>query len=208
LKKVYKKGWIVIKPTIFVLGTDHLSNQNNGNMFMAQTKGVLTNKRQSEMSELINLLKDFKPTKVALEVLNENEVGLNQDYFSYQKGDFVLSSNEIHQIGFQLANKCNLDKVNAVDWNDDLKDVPDLGELAGNNESKFYNQAIKIGNEITSQSEEYYQHHSIKEYLLWLNEKENIAKGQEMYMKLALVESENDPTGANGQLNIGTIEIC
>src|SRR5690625_5958216 len=127
-------------------------------MFMAQTKGVLKNKRQSEISEIIKLLKDFKRTKVALEVLNENEVGLNQDYVSYQKGDFVLSSNEIHQIGFQLANKCNLDKVNAVDWNDDLKDVPDLGELAGNNDLKFYNQVIKIGNEITFQSVEYYLH--------------------------------------------------
>ena len=33
------------------LGTDHLSNQNDDNMFMAQTEGVLTDKRQDEMSE-------------------------------------------------------------------------------------------------------------------------------------------------------------
>ncbi|TCZ77468.1 hypothetical protein E0485_10780 [Paenibacillus albiflavus] len=163
---------------------------------MTETEDVLSDKRQNEMNEVVNYLKKFEPTKVALEVLPKYEEKVNQNYNSYQKGDFSLSSNEIHQIGYRLAKECNLDKIYAVDWNDNLDDVPDIGQLAENNQSDAYDEALKIGHEIISQAKEYYLHHSIKEYLLWYNEKENITKGQEFYMKLALVGSESNPIGA------------
>ena len=184
------------KPTILVLGTDHFSNQNNGDMFMTQTEGILTNRRQKEMSDVVDCLKRFRPTRVALEVSTEYDEKLNQDYNSYRKGHFSLSSNEVHQIGFQVAKKCNLDKVYAVDWNDDLEGIPDLGELAEKDQSDIFDKVEKIGQEMTLQSEEYFQHNTLKEYLLWLNEKENIAKDQEVYMKLALIGSDTNPGGA------------
>lgn len=165
-------------------------------MFTTRTEDVLTDKRQKEMSEIVNCLKRFKPTKVALEVATEYEEKLNQDYDSYKKGDFSLSSNEIHQIGFQVAMKCNLEKVYAVDWNDNLEGVPDFEKIAEDNQLDIFDEVVKIGQEITSQSEEYYQSHSLIEYLLWHNEKENIAKGHEMYMKLSLIGSESNPVGA------------
>ncbi|GAB3051491.1 DUF5694 domain-containing protein [Virgibacillus ainsalahensis] len=166
-------------------------------MFIAQTEGILTDKRQNEMSDIVGCIKRFMPTKVALEISTAYDEKLNQDYVSYQKGYFTLSSNEVHQIGFQVAKKCNLDKVYAVDWNDNLDCDLNFGKSADqNNQSDIFDEVKKIRQIMASHSEQYYQHHSLKKYLLWLNEKENIAKNQRLYMKLALIGSKSNPVGA------------
>lgn len=185
-----------MKPTIFILGTDHFSNQENGDLFRIQTEDVRSDKRQKEMHEIINCLKRFEPTKVALEVSTEKEEKINQDYVSFKKGDFSLLSNEIYQIGFRLAKICNLDRIYAVDWNEDVDDVPDISAWVDNNHSDLFDEVVKTGQEMTLQSEKYNQQHTLKEYLLWLNEQENIIKGQEIYMKLALIGNKNSPVGA------------
>ncbi|AMW99760.1 DUF5694 domain-containing protein [Rummeliibacillus stabekisii] len=185
-----------MKPTFLVIGIDHFSNQDNGNMFTSKTEGILTDKRQNEISYIVDCLEIFKPTKIALEVLIEAEEELNQDYIAYQTGHFSLSSNEIHQIGFRLAKKCNLGKLNAVDWNDDQDGIPDFRKLAeDNNQLNIFNDIEKMGQEFIMQSEQHYQV-SLKEFLLWHNEEENIAKGHEVYMKLALIGSGSNSVGA------------
>src|SRR5690625_7960115 len=98
------------KPTILILGTDHFSNHDNGDMFMTQTDGIYTEKRQGEMSVVLECLKNFRPTKVALEILKEDSAKQNRDYDSYLKNGFSLSTNETHQIGFRLAKRCGLDR--------------------------------------------------------------------------------------------------
>lgn len=40
-------------------------------MFKAQTEGILTAKRQNEMSEIVDCIESFMPTKIALEFLPE-----------------------------------------------------------------------------------------------------------------------------------------
>src|SRR5690625_1071698 len=221
------------KPTILILGTDHFSNHDNGDMFMTQTDGIYTEKRQGEMSEVLECLKNFRPTKVALEILKEDSAKQNREYDSYLKNGFSLSTNETHQIGFRLAKRCGLDRVYAVDWNGSLEGDLDFeesakqnreydsylkngfslstnethqigfrlakrcgldrvyavdwnGSLEGdldfeksakqNNQVDIYNRFVKTGKEMNAQAQEYFQNHSLRKYLLWLNEKKNIDK--------------------------------
>lgn len=130
------------KPTIFVLGAAHFSDVDNGDMVQIETKDILSETRQREMSVVIDSLKEFKPTKVAVEVVTELEERINENYASYLAGNFSLASNEIHQIGFRLAKKCDLDKVHAVDWNESLDDVPSIGQL-GENKSTIYDDILQ-----------------------------------------------------------------
>ncbi|WP_373893195.1 hypothetical protein [Virgibacillus sp. CBA3643] len=71
------------KPTVFVLGTDHLDNPNNGDMFMSQTEDIHNEKRQSEIRHVVDCLKKFSPTKIALEVLTKDQSKLNENYQSF-----------------------------------------------------------------------------------------------------------------------------
>ncbi|WP_010649788.1 DUF5694 domain-containing protein [Oceanobacillus massiliensis] len=72
---------------------------------MPETVDVLTEKRQREISIVVDCLKKFRPTKVALEVLKENGASLNNEYNAFRKGDLKLTASERHQFGFKLANE-------------------------------------------------------------------------------------------------------
>lgn len=182
-----------MKPTILVLGTDHFSDQDNGDLFNTDKVDILSNKRQNEIREIIHCLKQFEPTKVALEVLEENEEELNAQYSSYIRGSYQLTVNEIDQIGFRLADECNLNQVSAVDWNKTQKDIPDSDKWKNSEE---YKEVTRIGENIMAESNAYLHNHSLKNFLLWLNDPQNVLRGQELYMKLALVGSASDPVGA------------
>jgi hypothetical protein len=169
---------------------------DNGDLFLTEKMDILSETRQEEIREVITCLKRFKPTKVAVEVLRENEEALNKEYTSYLNGDFALTVNEVDQIGFRLARECHLKQVHAVDWNEDQEDVPDLESLSEWEDTDAYKEFTKIGQGIISESNTYLQEHSIKDYLLWHNDAQNIARGQEFYMKMALVGSDSNPAGA------------
>ncbi|WP_423408968.1 DUF5694 domain-containing protein [Heyndrickxia sp. MSNUG] len=163
---------------------------------MTEKEDMLSKTRQNEISEVITCLKKYEHTKVALEVLPEKEEALNENFFSYINGDYSLPLNEVHQIGFRLAKECNLKHVYAVDWNksqEDFNDITDLGEWADTDEFKAF---TKTGQELIFQSNTFLQNHSVREFLLWLNDTQNVLKGQEMYLKLALVGSKSNPAGA------------
>jgi hypothetical protein len=183
-------------PTIFVLGTDHLDNPNNGDLFMTKTEDILTSKRQQEIVNVVDCIKDFHPTKIALEVLTVNQGQLNKDYHSYLKCDFQLTANERHQFGFRLAKEMQLEEIHAVDWNEDLQWIPNVGEWAEENNSEIFKGIMEKGQRVNFESEEYFKHHTIKEYLLWLNHPQNIKSNHETYMHLSLMGNKDIPIGA------------
>lgn len=184
---------IIIKPSIFILGTDHFSDQDNGDMFRTNKKDMLLVSRQNEIKEVITSFKKFEPSKVALEVPQESEGALNDKYVSYLNGDYQLTINEIDQIGFRLAKECKIKQVYAVDWNKNQKDIPDLGKWKDNDDFKA---VTKIGEELLEEANTYLQKHSLKDFLLWLNDTYNVLRNQELYMRLALVGNTSSPDGA------------
>lgn len=163
---------------------------------MTDKMDILSDTRQAEIQEIITCLKRFKPTKVALEVLQEKEQALNDEYASYLNGDYALTVNEVDQVGFRLAKECGLGHVHAVDWNQDEEGVPDLGALSEWEDTDEYKAFAELGQKINSEANTFLQNHSIKDYLLWHNESRNIARGQEFYMRMSLVGSHSNPAGA------------
>src|SRR5438270_2261146 len=51
---------------VLVLGTYHMANRGH-DIYNMQADDVLSPKRQAEMAQLIEVLKRFKPTKIAIE---------------------------------------------------------------------------------------------------------------------------------------------
>src|SRR5438067_12446927 len=89
------------RPEILVLGTYHMANPGH-DIFNMKTDDVLAPKRQAEIAQLIEVLKRFQPTKIALEAQGD---GRPKEYAEYLAGTHELTRNEIEQIGFRLARK-------------------------------------------------------------------------------------------------------
>lgn len=91
-----------------------------GTFHFAQTGAdddMLSEKRQREITDLVNKLYKFKPDKIFIERNPEfeytNKIG--EKYQDYLDGKFQLSANEIYQLGFRLAKMLGHKKVYQAD---------------------------------------------------------------------------------------------
>jgi hypothetical protein len=103
---------------VLVLGTYHMPNPGR-DLHNMQADNVLSPKRQQEIAQLIEVLKKFQPTKIAIEA----EFGsqhVDHEYSDYLAGKYTLSPNEIDQIGYRLAKELGHRAVYAVDADGDF----------------------------------------------------------------------------------------
>ena len=111
------------KPTIMILGTAHLANPGMDGVNL-KMDDVHAPKRQREIQELVEQLKTFSPTKIAMEVDFSRDAEINASYQSYLKGTYELTRSEGHQIGFRLAKQLRHSKVYCVDYFRSSKENP------------------------------------------------------------------------------------
>jgi Family of unknown function (DUF5694) len=102
-----KKG---TKTSVLLLGTFHFAQTGEDDDMMSE-------KRQKQISDLVNKLYKFKPDKIFIERNPEFEYTnkIDEKYKNYLEGKFQLSANEIYQLGFRLAKMLGHNKLFQVD---------------------------------------------------------------------------------------------
>ena len=101
------------RPEILVLGTYHMGNPGR-DIHNMQADDVLAQKRQQEIEQLVEVLRRFHPTKVAIEA----EVGserATREYADYVAGKYTLKGDETDQIGYRLAKEMGHKTIYPVD---------------------------------------------------------------------------------------------
>jgi hypothetical protein len=153
---------------------------------------VLLPKRQREISELIEKLARFNPTKIAVEAPYSDKAQWNTRYKNFLAGEHKLTRNEIEQIGFQLAKRLNHKMVFPVDYPmfmsglryDEVefsKPKPSPSSTASNNETKKPEPpALSEGDLLLRRS-------TVTEFLLLMNDVEKARKNHgENYLQQLL----------------------
>nr|WP_299338821.1 DUF5694 domain-containing protein [Allomuricauda sp.] len=187
------------KPSIVFIGTYHMGNQGN-NVFKGSYDDILSQERQEELQILIQKLKDFKPTKILVErdVSDSSEVLAR--YKKYLAGNYQLTRNEVHQIGFRLAKELRHNKVYSVDWGifpeDQLywyenfaKTIPEL--------DNYYKDWKKAAAKRHKESNEELLKLTIIERIRRLNEEESIEKSHLGYYDIMRIGWKDKYVGAN-----------
>ena len=108
------------RPTVLLIGTFHYAEyqgDNSGNTFTAQVPNMMTEQKQKELDELVELLQDYQPTKVCVEYKSTGQSRLDSSYQKYLSIGSSESRNEIYQLAFRLASAAGHEKVYAVDEN-------------------------------------------------------------------------------------------
>ena len=104
-------------PQLLILGSPHLANHNR-DIANIHVEDVRTPERQREVQAVVAGLAAFHPTRVAVEWEADKQAELDQRYADYRAGRYVLSADEVDQIGLRLAARLGLPKVDAVNWNE------------------------------------------------------------------------------------------
>lgn len=102
-------------PRLLVLGTSHLANHHR-DYINSNVEDVLIPARQREMARLVAALAATRPNHVAVEWSASRQADLDTRYAAYRAGRYVLTADEVDQIGLRLAATLNLPRVDAVNW--------------------------------------------------------------------------------------------
>ncbi|MXV78606.1 hypothetical protein F4083_12150 [Candidatus Poribacteria bacterium] len=103
-----------MKPTIMILGSTYLHNPGL-DVYNFKMDDVLAPKRQDEIKKLVQQLKPFQPTKIAVEQDPSRTDEINRIYQDYLNDVYELQRWEGEQLGFRLAKQMEHPKVYCVD---------------------------------------------------------------------------------------------
>jgi hypothetical protein len=103
------------RAAVMLLGTFHFQDAGLDAYKPRFSIDILSEPRQGEVAEVVELLAAFQPTRIAVERRPERQDETDRDFAAYRRGESALSANEIHQIGFRLAQRLGHDRVYCVD---------------------------------------------------------------------------------------------
>jgi hypothetical protein len=178
---------------ILVLGTYHMANPGH-DIHNMQADDVLAPKRQQEIAQLIEVLKKFHPTKIAIESVGNYRV---KQYSDYVAGQYTLSSNEIEQIGFRLAKELGHHTVYPVDEDGDFPWEPLVNYAKANGLGEKFD-AIEARNAAQVKDDDnFLRSHTVLETLQYMNSDSMAARGIASYYAYVPYGDRFDYAGPN-----------
>jgi len=167
------------RPEILVLGTYHMSNPGR-DVYNMQADDVQSPKRQQEIAQLVEVLKKFHPTKIAIEA----DVGserVDREYADYVAGKYTLTRDETDQIAYRLAKELGDHKVYPVDEEGDFpwQRLVNYAKGIGQKE-KFDAMSASMG-ALVKEQDEFLRSHTVLETLEYMNSDARVAKDVAFY---------------------------
>ena len=162
------------RPEILVLGTYHMANPGH-DVFNMQADDVLSPKRQQDIAQLIELLKRFHPTKIAIEAdVGSHRVG--QQYSEYLAGKYTLSRNEIDQIGYRLAKELGHRAVYPVDVDGDFPLLRVINYAKANGRAEKFEALEASTGKMVREEGDFLRSHTVLDMLGYMNSDSTVAK--------------------------------
>ena len=180
---------------VLVLGVYHMANPGR-DIFNTKADDVLTPKRQAEMAQVIEVLKKFNPTKIAVE-RNTGDKRIESDYADYLAGKHELTRNEIEQLGFRLAKELGHKSVYAVDADGEFPYLRVVKYAKATGRTKELDAMNSEVAEMVKAQNEYLASHTVLETLLYMNADDKVTLSQGLYYRMAHLGEPYDWAGAD-----------
>ncbi len=166
---------------VLVLGTYHMANPGQ-DVFNTEADDVLAPKRQAEIAEVVEVLRRFRPTKVAVEAEFSNDA-VARRYREYLDGEWELGRNESQQIGFRLAGELGHETIHPVDVDGEFP-WPRLVDYARAHGLDDEFQALLAETEARVEAQSaHLASHTVLEALLAMNADERVAEDVGLYYR-------------------------
>ena len=182
-----------VRPEILVLGTYHMAIPGRDIINM-QADDVLAPKRQQEIEQLVDVLKKFHPTKVALESDVSSDRAAHE-YSDYLTGKYTLTRSETNQIGYRLAKELGHKTVYPVDEEGDFPWGRVQNYAKANGMAEKFAAAGDAMGKLVKEQDEFLQSHSVLEMYEYLNSDEMSTKGVAFYYSLVAYGDPGDYAG-------------
>ena len=183
------------KPTVLVLASSHLGNRGH-DIFNFQWDDVLSEKRQREIRQFIGLLKRFKPTRIAVEA-PFGTANLDEDYRRYVRGEYALTRDEIHQLGFRLAKELDHPKIYDVNAEGTFDIERVLTFAQANNQQEIIDRVETVFRKNSSKLNKLIQIATVTEIYNILNRRQRIEEEHQAYLFMARIGKDKEYPGVD-----------
>ncbi len=180
---------------VMVVGVYHMSNPGS-DVFNIETDDVLSATRQAEIAQVAAVLREFRPTKIAVEVVFSDR-GISQRYAGYVAGTYELTHNEVDQLGFRVARELGHGTVYPVDVRGEFP-YPRLVKYAqATGQTPAFDALAGETGEAVNTLSTYMASHTVLETLLYMNSDERVGEAVGSYFRLAEFGEPWDWAGAD-----------
>ena len=170
------------RPEVLVLGTYHMSNPGH-DIYNMRADDVQSPKRQQEIAQLIEVLKRFHPTKIAIEAdVGSQRVG--REYSDYLTGKYALTRNEIDQIGFRLAKELGHNAVYPVDVDGDFPMLRVINYAKANGRKEKFDAIGARTAKRVKEQDDFLRSHTVLETLDYMNRDSIVASSVAEYFAM------------------------
>ena len=183
------------RPQIVVLGTYHFDNPGL-DVVKTEVADVLSPAKQAEITQVIETLARFRPTKIAVEVRAAGAARLDSLYAAYRTEHRPLTRSEVQQVGFRLAERFDHPHLYPIDHDGDFP-FGAMMQYAQAHDPAFVRRVQQAMMEIAAESNRNQQQKSIGEILRLENDPARIARNHAMYVDLARVGASDTYVGAD-----------
>jgi len=177
-------GWgqSASRPEILILGTYHMANPGH-DIYNMKADDVRAPKRQAEIEQLMEVLKKFQPTKIAIEAEVGNE-RVAKEYTDYLDGKYTLSPNEIDQIGYRLAKELGMKTIFGVDEEGEFPMQRVTNYAKANGKAQQLDASMAHFGEEVKEQDEFLKSHTVLEMLASINSDEHAMRDVGYYYQI------------------------
>jgi hypothetical protein len=181
------------KAHVLFLGSFHMANPGK-DLYNMQADDMLAPKRQAEIAKVVEQLRAFQPTKIAIEAPVGSD-GVNQKYQQYLNGQYALTADEVDQIAFRLAKELGQSQVYPIDVAADLpfEAVQDFAKKNGKEEqlNQFFEEVPKEMQKISDTL----KNGTVGDTLRYINQESQVQSGEALYMRFVRFAGKGDYPG-------------
>jgi len=181
------------RPEILVLGTYHMGNPGR-DIHNMEADDVLAPKRQQEIAQLVEVLKKFRPTKIAIEA----EVGserATREYADYLTGQYTLKGDETDQIGYRLAKEMGHKTIYPVDDEAEFPWMHVVNYAKANGLGEKFSALDDTMSKQVKEQDKFLHSHTVLEMYEYLNSDSMSASGVAFYYAIVPYGDPGDYAG-------------
>jgi hypothetical protein len=176
---------------VMIVGDFHMSNPGR-DIHNLKVDDVLAPGRQAEIAAVTDALSRFHPTMVDAEWDADT---VAQRYDAYLKGTLAPSRNEVVQLGFRLA-KANGAAMHGIDVDGEFPFEAVQAYAAAHGQGALIDAQNKQAQDFVDRMAQILDKDSVAATLRFLNDPEEVARGQDFYRTMLKIGDGDDQPGA------------
>jgi hypothetical protein len=158
---------------------------------------VMAPRPQAYLEALTDRLAAFGPTHVMLEYGPENDEEINERYRRYLAGEYDLGANEIYQLGFRIARKAGLGRVESFDHREVPLQFGPIAEYAEREGSPEFAELQRLIAEFEAEEEKARAGATLESLLRRHNDPELERRNRDLYLLTNVVGAGDGWAGAD-----------